>query len=383
MTAYQVIVLSGGGSKGPYGLGALLALEKFHLERVKKVTQVFCGTSVGALNATLAAQNELSTLTSLYSTITTKEIIGKSTAKLGRWRMFRRQHKAPFHYFDNTNLRATITKYANFEKLENSHLLICATNYTTGRLETFYKSSLVDEFIEFELTKEVDSRRLVNFHRIKSQDDLINALMASTAIPFYLPPISIDKSIYVDGGIGNNTPLRQAAHLARFLSCKGDSTLEPTYCIINEPARFKINSDHVNGISGVVRRTMDIYHNEIVSDAHGSWEKINHEVQKTEEKKRLLSSQIDGMDDLDIATRASLKERLVDSYSNGTASTKKCDLRIYVVRPKYQLIEDILEFNPKKSNEIRMTGIADCLELLRHSHLITHNNHLQWSEELD
>ena len=267
--------------------------------------------------------------------------------------------------------------------LEDSHLLICATNYTTGRLETFYKSSLVDEFIEYEKTQDEDSRRLVNFHPIKSQKDLVNALMASTAIPFYLPPVVVNNSIYVDGGIGNNTPLRQAAQLARFLRSRKDAVLEPTFCIINDPARFKLDEGHIADISSIVRRTMDIYHNEIVSDAHTSWEKINVEVKQANEKKNILSSKIEGMDNIEPAIRSELKEKVVDAILNGTASTKKCTLPIYVVRPKHQLIDDILDFNPKKSNQIRMVGIADCLDLLMQRNDITHNNHRQWSEELD
>lgn len=36
METFQAVVLSGGGSKGPYGLGVLLALEKYQKEHKKK-----------------------------------------------------------------------------------------------------------------------------------------------------------------------------------------------------------------------------------------------------------------------------------------------------------------------------------------------------------
>lgn len=69
MRIYRTVVLSGGGAKGPYGLGVLLALDKFKQERKKKVTDIFCGTSSGALNATLAAQGELTKLSALYDNL--------------------------------------------------------------------------------------------------------------------------------------------------------------------------------------------------------------------------------------------------------------------------------------------------------------------------
>lgn len=76
MSLYQAIVLSGGGAKGPYGLGVLLALNKFHQERQKQITKIYSGSSVGALNATLAAQGDLTQLKDLYARLRTKDIIG-------------------------------------------------------------------------------------------------------------------------------------------------------------------------------------------------------------------------------------------------------------------------------------------------------------------
>src|SRR5438046_1381130 len=108
MTSYQTVVLSGGGAKGPYGLGVLWALEKFHQEHKKEITKIYCGTSVGALNATLAAQGDLKKLTTLYSTIQTKDILGTDDANVRRLTMFRVLNRKPFHYFKSDALRATI-----------------------------------------------------------------------------------------------------------------------------------------------------------------------------------------------------------------------------------------------------------------------------------
>src|SRR5205085_2812980 len=161
----------------------------------------------------------------------------------------------PFYYFKNKALKATIGKYVKFSSLEDSHLLICATNFTTGNLETFYISRLVDEFLEKEKALPFEDRRLVNYHQIKSQEQLVDALLASTAIPFYFPPVRIAAHLYVDGGVGNNTPLRQAAYLCRFISGMAGLSLEPTLCVINDPSRFTIEDGEDGDVFGVIRRT--------------------------------------------------------------------------------------------------------------------------------
>src|SRR5579871_2112628 len=108
---YQTIVLSGGGAKGPYGLGVLLALEKYNTKHKKDITKIYCGTSVGALNATIAAQGDLTQLTKLYSEIRTKNILGVSKSNLEGIPFWRRMDRKPFHYFDNTALKATIERF--------------------------------------------------------------------------------------------------------------------------------------------------------------------------------------------------------------------------------------------------------------------------------
>ena len=202
---YQTIVLSGGGAKGPYGLGVLLALEKYndkyYTKREKDITKIYCGTSVGALNATIAAQGDLAKLAQLYSEIRTEDILGVSESELKKLRMLRVAGRKPFHYFDSAALKATIRRFAKFDRLADTHLLICATNYSTGVLETFYISSVVDAFVKHEQSHPQEKRRLTDYHRIDSQENLVQVLLASAAIPFYQPPVKIGNSLYVDGDL--------------------------------------------------------------------------------------------------------------------------------------------------------------------------------------
>lgn len=380
---YQTIVLSGGGAKGPYGLGVLLALQKYHSEHKKEITKIYCGTSVGALNATLAAQGELAQLTTLYSQIRTENILGVTESKLKKLRMLWVANRRPFSYFENAALRSTIEKFAKFDKLCDAHLLICATNYKTGDLETFYISRVIDEFLEHEQSHSADTRRMVNYHRIESQEQLVQALLASTAIPFYLPPVEIEKRLYVDGGVGNNTPLKQAAYISRFLSCREGAVLQPTLCVINDPSRFTIDPGEFNDAFGVIRRTMDIYHNELVGDSYLSWDRINKEVRLGEERENRLISHILGLQGVPADKLAELAKLVRESLHATSTSTPRCHLPLMVVRPATPLLDDILHFDPADAKRLRRHGVADCLTLLASKDHISVHNQRRWTEEIE
>lgn len=381
MEIYRTIVLSGGGAKGSYGLGVLLALEKLKQARGKEVTDIFCGTSVGALNATLAAQGQLKELNALYENLRTENILGSSKSKVGKIGLLKATFRNPFHYFKNDALRATIEKYVDYDLLKGSHLLICATNYTSGELETFYLSDIVDEFVGQDQKRPTEQQRLTNYHRLNSKEEVVEALLASTAIPFYFPPVKIGGSLYVDGGVGNNTPLRQAAYLCRYLKSRGDS-IWPTFCVINDPLRFTIDASHSNDVFGVIRRTLDLFHNEIVCDAEISWRRINEELKKIQSRHDTLNSKIGGMDILPTESRQVLLQEVEDAFYGDDRTAPRCPLAIEIVRPSAHLLEDILEFNQTNAKRLKRQGIADCLSALHRTDVITPHEERKWNETL-
>ncbi len=383
MTTYQSVVLSGGGSKGPFALGVLLALDKYHLERQKTVTKIYCGTSVGALNATIAAQGDLSKLKKLYETITTQDILGTSKSQVSKWDLFWMEKREPFHYFKNSAIKKTIEDNVDFSALADSHLLICATNYSTGDLETFYISKLVDDFIEKDKKTKPDDQRLVKYQRINSQEELVNALLASTAIPFYFPPVKIGKHFFVDGGVGNNTPLRQAAYVSRFLAARSDVSLEPTLCVTNDPSRFTIADSQYLDMFGVIGRTLDIFHTELMRDSHVTWERINEVARLSKERENLLSSLVMAESALPTERKTELLHKIIEMLRSTNAAVPKLDLPLLVVQPNSALVEDILQFEPLKATKMRQQGAEKFLELLKVKGMITHKNFVRWNEEIE
>lgn len=377
--------MSGGGAKGPYALGVLLALEKYHLERGLTPVHFYCGTSVGALNAAVAAQGRTDKLTALYEQLRTIDILGEKESSISRLRLARTVGRKPYHYFNNKALRATIEKHADFDALvaADAHLLICATNYLTGDLETFYISTLVDRFIDCERQLPLDKRRLHHYHRIGDKAELVEALLASAALPFFLPPVRIGEALYIDGGIGNHTPLRQAAYFSRLVNHHGLGAVEPIVCVINDPARFTIDNESASrgDIFGVIRRTIDIFQDELVSDAVKSWDRISKEVALARDKAAALERHLDSLDGLPADVRESLKSEVRDVLGASTAATARLELDTLLIRPSSALVEDILAFDPRIARDLKHRGLADCLNALFHRRLISAQEHDRWVEE--
>ena len=73
------LVLSGGGGKGAYELGVWKALREL---KIDKHIDVFSGTSIGAFNAVLFAQNDLEVAEALWDEVTIDKIVPISKLNL-------------------------------------------------------------------------------------------------------------------------------------------------------------------------------------------------------------------------------------------------------------------------------------------------------------
>ncbi len=276
-----------------------------------------------------------------------------------------------------------LERHVRFDKLYNAHLLICATNYSSGDLETFYSSRLIEEFVSDDRKLPAERQRLLDYDRLESQEQLVQTLLASTAVPLYLPPVKMRGSLYVDGGIGNNTPLRQAAYICRFLSRRADVQLEPTFCVINDRVRFTIEPGESSDIFGVVRRTLDIFHNALLTTSESSWDRISKEARVKQEKEQLLESvigQLGGSPE----DKTSLRTRIGEILHPESTFTPRLDLPLMVVRPKTPLVvKDLLCFEPSVSKTLKEHGYLDCLDLLKQQNFITPGDCQRWSGQIE
>jgi NTE family protein len=171
-------VLSGGASLGAVEVGMLAALRERDIR-----PDVIVGTSVGALNgAWLAGHPDapVADLAEVWKGIHRSDVFPVDAGRgllafAGRRRSL----------FDQDPLRSLIEKHVTFDRLEDAPvpLHVVAVEVLTGR-ETLLSSG-----------------------------PAVESVLASAALPALFDPVEIERVAYMDGGVGNNTPISHAVAL--------------------------------------------------------------------------------------------------------------------------------------------------------------------------
>lgn len=163
----KALVLSGGGAKGAYQIGAYLGLQQSF--------DLIVGTSVGAINgAFIASGSSPDEMRSAWLDL---------EGNVSRWRRDYWRFKTWNSLADTTPLRAYLQERIDWDKLNGPGVdFTCtAVNTSTGEIANWSREELT-----------------------------VDHLLASSAIPGLFPPVVIDGQQYFDGGTVNNTPLRPA-----------------------------------------------------------------------------------------------------------------------------------------------------------------------------
>lgn len=171
----RVLVLSGGAFYGAFELGIIMYLVK----ELNMKFDVVCGTSVGALNAAMVVQGNISKAEDIWRSLYSRDqifgpgILENVITKGGLYGI--------------EPLAKMVDKYVDVERLRKSEtqLLIGVVCLESG------KFILVDQ----------------NAPNIKS------FILASASVPGMTPAIKIDGKHYVDGGLRYVMPVRQIMNL--------------------------------------------------------------------------------------------------------------------------------------------------------------------------
>lgn len=196
----RALVLSGGGVKGAYQVGAL---KKWLLED-KVEYDAFCGVSVGALNSSFLAQFTDSqeagkALVSLWSQVTDARI-KRSWCPLGvvesLWKP---------SVFNSEPLQQWVRSTLNVDmvRISGKQLRVVACNWATGAVHVANEAA----------------------------EDLASWVIASSSFPVMLLPVEIGGQLWTDGGLRNVTPLGEAIRLGAdeidVVMCSNPEVVEP------------------------------------------------------------------------------------------------------------------------------------------------------------
>jgi NTE family protein len=208
----KALVLSGGGAKGAYQVGAL----KYLLSEKKIQYDIICGVSVGAINASFLAMfpkgqeaESWKQLNELWSGISTKTIY---------------KNWFPLSYiealwkpsvYDSSPLADMIKNHLDGNRIKTSGKLLRmgATGLDTGKYHIF------DE----------------------NYPNLPGAVLASSAFPVMFLPIELEGQLWSDGGLKNITPLKAAIEA-------GATDIDVINCsAVNDPSSsFKSDNNAIN-----------------------------------------------------------------------------------------------------------------------------------------
>ena len=282
----RALVLPGGGGRGAYQVGVAKAL----IERGLSFDFAF-GTSIGGLNAAMIAQGGLQRLEELWSTMRAKDIFSLPSApQIGR--LFLDHHLG---ILDTSPMEELLRREANLPALKASPTKVglCTTDLCS--LQT----------------------SLITTDDIMSTNELIDALMATSALPMAFPPRHLHGSgLWVDGGLVRNTPMDAALAMGA----------DEIYMVLLHPA--KINVCPTN-LFEVLSRCLDI-----VLDASA--------------KKEIQS--------------AELYNRLIDEGNQESRGRKKVAIKVF--QPRRAVNTTLLEIDPQRSRKLISQGYEEALEQL-------------------
>jgi NTE family protein len=228
------LVLTGGGARAAYQVGVLAALAQIRRDcgvwGGVNPFPVIAGTSAGAINAASLAcgaddfDGTVARLVQLWENLHAEDVYLCDSFGVIRtgarwltmmsvgWAIARWRKAKPRSLLDNSPLRALLERAVPIHRLHRmlleghmQALSVSGSSYSTGIHASFYQS--VKDFQPWERT-----------HRLAVKTPLsISHLMASSAIPFIFPAVSLNldgqNEWFGDGSMRQNAPISPVVHL--------------------------------------------------------------------------------------------------------------------------------------------------------------------------
>ena len=185
------LVLQGGGAKGAYQAGAILAFEKKGIKFDGVV-----GTSIGAINAAFYASDNIKGMISLWKSTDSKNLFGIESEII------------------DSLQEGKIEKEQIIKGLESIGNIIKNKGVDINNIKKLLKSNInIKKLIKSNVDFGLVTFNITNFKPIEKykkdipEDKIIEYIIASAYLPGFKPERIIDNSYYFDGGIYANCPI--------------------------------------------------------------------------------------------------------------------------------------------------------------------------------
>ncbi|MEG1002245.1 patatin-like phospholipase family protein [Clostridium sp.] len=189
------LVLSGGGGKGAYELGVWKALKDLELD---KYIDVFAGTSIGAFNAILFAQDDMVAAEKLWDEVTMDKLV-----PISKFELIKRGLELAIG-----GRHLNLAKKYMLQKLEEGGV---PKDGAREIIETYLDVNKVKERekICYAACTEIPSLN-AKYFRINDYDDMVakEMIVASASLPMIYDCTEVLGERYIDGGVADNTPIQ-------------------------------------------------------------------------------------------------------------------------------------------------------------------------------
>ncbi len=304
------LVLSGGGGKGAYQIGVLKAMEELGmLDEVGAIA----GSSIGALNAVLLAQQDQKKMEEVWNKITPDQIFSAEISSADILSEIADIFQDVKEFLES----ATLDQFIKSARTDG----LCSR---TGLIK------IMDEYIDFDkirnyqkeiyvtIAKVVNGTPVAEYHtlRDKTDEQIRKLLLASSALPVIYDAVDIDGIMYRDGGIADNVPIKPLR----------DRGLKKFYVLRHSEGKVTFTENPENGerellirpsheIGDFLSGTVDFSHKSILYRmALGYYDGL---AIFEEQKKREQGKMVDSMQ---------LQIRLADSHWMALAQNKRSEL---------------------------------------------------------
>lgn len=183
MNKQLAFVLSGGGSRGALQVGALRALVEANLR-----PDLLVGTSAGAINAAMIAlhgmnHTNVETLAWHWREAAKSEILTTNYVWITLSSLFNRSGRGAYPRMRDFFIARGLTPNVRFGDLQGVRLFVVAADLNGG-CPVVYGT--------------------------EPQQSVLEAVLASAALPPWVPPIEKDGQLLIDGGMVSNLPVEAA-----------------------------------------------------------------------------------------------------------------------------------------------------------------------------
>ncbi|HBB29845.1 MAG TPA: hypothetical protein DC000_11510 [Clostridiales bacterium] len=249
------LVLGGGGAKGAYQIGVIIALSQYDL--YNKIT-AFSGTSIGALNMALIQKVNINEAINIWlnkvggiffsDNINVYEV-------MNMLKSIKMNIPLKKSYLSDREKLIELFEELNIEDLAFSDKKMFAACVDMTEIPSEFRG--IKAAIGIYEKRPVGKITYLPLN-YKSKENLYKTLLASSALPLIYEPIEINKRYYVDGGLIDNLPIRPLYNYGYkdiiIISCDNDISLNKLKFSFPDSNLYLIkpNFDLGNLISGTL-----------------------------------------------------------------------------------------------------------------------------------